>query len=288
LYSTYLGGNSFDTLSAIAVDSTGNIYAAGFTTSPNFPVKNSLVAFPAASGSPFSWLSYGFLTKIGPDGQSLVYSTLIGGSHGYDLVWGMAFAPSGGVYLIGGTDDADFPTMNAFQGTIGGVGPSGIPSSYGDNVFLVRIDDGPGDTATPYTQAPMANLTASPNFQMFTLAQNGSMGTAAFSVTSSAAATAFAARASVMPTYVNGALTSSNFRNRPGTTHHDRRPHRHASRLIQRHHLGNACVRRAGHRRCHHACVPQWLHCYPVGRAFLTRIFGPSERGCGLADGHPE
>jgi hypothetical protein len=211
LYSTYLGGNSFDTLSAIAVDSTGNIYAAGFTTSPNFPVKNSLVAFPAASGSPFSWLSYGFLTKIGPDGQSLVYSTLIGGSHGYDLVWGMAFAPSGGVYLIGGTDDADFPTMNAFQGTIGGVGPSGIPSSYGDNVFLVRIDDGPGDTATPYTQAPMANLTASPNFQMFTLAQNGSMGTAAFSVTSSAAATAFAARASVMPTYVNGALTSSNW-----------------------------------------------------------------------------
>jgi hypothetical protein len=209
LYSTYLGGNVTDYLNAIAVDTAGNIYAAGYTSSRNFPLKNSLVTFQPNGGSGLSSSNYGFLTKIGPDGQSLVYSTLIGGSQATSMIWGMALTSSGAVYLAGSTNDTDFPTKNAFQSTIGGVDPSYIAGATPDNVFLVRIDDASGETATPYTQAQTATLTASPNFQMFTLAQNGSVGTATFSVTSSATATAFTTSTSVMRTYVDGSLTSA-------------------------------------------------------------------------------
>jgi hypothetical protein len=37
-YSTYLGDSSNDTVHAIALDSQGNVYLAGETVSPDFPV----------------------------------------------------------------------------------------------------------------------------------------------------------------------------------------------------------------------------------------------------------
>jgi hypothetical protein len=209
LYSTYLGGDVNDYLNAIAVDAAGNIYAAGYTSSRNFPLKNSLVTFQPNSGSGLSASNYGFLTKIGPDGQSLVYSTLIGGSQATSMIWGLALTSSGSVYLAGTTNDTDFPTKNAFQSAIGGVDPTYLAGSTANNVFLVRINDASGEIATPYTQPQEVSLAASPNFEMFTLAQNGSVGTATFSVTSSAGASAFTTSTSVMRTYVNGSLTSS-------------------------------------------------------------------------------
>ena len=39
-YSTYLGGNGSDAGNGIAIDSSGNVYIAGDTTSSNFPVNS--------------------------------------------------------------------------------------------------------------------------------------------------------------------------------------------------------------------------------------------------------
>ena len=41
VYSTYLGGSDYDEGNGVAVDSSGNAYATGFTYSLNFPTKNA-------------------------------------------------------------------------------------------------------------------------------------------------------------------------------------------------------------------------------------------------------
>jgi hypothetical protein len=47
IYSTFLGGSLLDTIYGIAVDSSGEVYVAGRTFSPDFPTKN---AFQSTSG----------------------------------------------------------------------------------------------------------------------------------------------------------------------------------------------------------------------------------------------
>jgi hypothetical protein len=59
LYSTYLGGSSSESATAIAVDASGNVYVTGGTTSSDFPTVNP---YQATNGGG----SDVFVTKIGP------------------------------------------------------------------------------------------------------------------------------------------------------------------------------------------------------------------------------
>jgi hypothetical protein len=71
VYSTYLGGRGGDSLgNGIAVDSAGNAYVTGFTSSSSYPVTKA--AFQ------ISWVSpSGFVTKLSPMGNALLYSTFV-------------------------------------------------------------------------------------------------------------------------------------------------------------------------------------------------------------------
>jgi hypothetical protein len=109
IYSTYLGGQGDDYGMGIAVDSSGSAYVAGFTSGSNFPVTGG--AFEASfGGGPYD----AFVAKLNPQGTSLVYSTLLGGS-GEDRASAVAVDSSGDAYVTGQTNSTNFPTANPFQ-----------------------------------------------------------------------------------------------------------------------------------------------------------------------------
>ena len=68
VYSTYLGGSSTDSVSAIAVDSDGSAYVTGSTDSTNFPIKLQLQTNQRNTDA--------FVTKLTAKGNSLLYSTI--------------------------------------------------------------------------------------------------------------------------------------------------------------------------------------------------------------------
>lgn len=129
IFSTYLGGNA-DDQGVPQIDTNGNIYVTGPTTSTNYPVYNAAQSTPGGSSDVV-------VTKLNTNGQ-FVYSTYLGGSgmdqgYGYNL-YGDA------LYVSGMTTSSNFPVTNAVQSFYGGaydvfltkLGPSGgiIYSTY--------------------------------------------------------------------------------------------------------------------------------------------------------------
>jgi len=106
IYSTYLSGSA---ASAIAIDSAGNAYITGQTSS----------GFPTTTGALqtiFGGLLDAFVAKLAPDG-SLVYSTYLGGST-REAAYGIAVDASGNAYVAGITQSSNFPTVNALQSAL--------------------------------------------------------------------------------------------------------------------------------------------------------------------------
>ncbi len=56
----------------------------------------------------------GFVTKLTPAGNALVYSTYLGGS-GDDVGNGIAVDAAGSAYVTGWTDSTNFPTQSPYQ-----------------------------------------------------------------------------------------------------------------------------------------------------------------------------
>jgi len=111
VFSTYLGGSGGDVANGIAIDSSGNSYVTGDTTSMNFPANAFQTSYHGSQDA--------FVTKLSADGGSLLFSTYLGGS-GTDHGAAIAVDSSGTVYVTGSTWSRDFPVANAFQRTIGG------------------------------------------------------------------------------------------------------------------------------------------------------------------------
>ena len=73
VYATYLGGQNGNTApAAIAADTSDNAYIAGYTTSPGYPTLNALVPDILSPTS-------GFLTKLTPAADGLLFSTFVPG-----------------------------------------------------------------------------------------------------------------------------------------------------------------------------------------------------------------
>jgi hypothetical protein len=112
-YSTYLGGTAQSAVTALAVDASGNLYAAGWTEAIDFPVSNAIQAVNRGGVD-------AFVFKLNPAGSTLLYATYIGG-RGDDRAAGIVVDSSGQIYVAGSTASADFPLVSSIRPTLGGV-----------------------------------------------------------------------------------------------------------------------------------------------------------------------
>ena len=110
VYSTYLGSQSSPWQSRIAVDRTGAVYVAGSTDSRTFPTQGEIQ-------STLRGKTDLFITKLSSAGNTVVYSTYLGGRE-HQFVGGIAVDAAGSAYLTGGTDSPDFPTLGGLQTTL--------------------------------------------------------------------------------------------------------------------------------------------------------------------------
>jgi hypothetical protein len=104
-YSTYLPGSTISDSPDIVVDAQGNAYLTGGTYGQgSFPTTPGAFDTTGHNGG-----TDAFVTKLSPDGSSLVYSTFLGGAD-HDQGYGIAVDGSGRAYVTGYTYSSDFPT----------------------------------------------------------------------------------------------------------------------------------------------------------------------------------
>src|SRR5450755_2179406 len=94
LYSVVFGGAFTDIAGGIAVDTAGNAYITGSTSSENFPIMTG-----APQGT-LAGTTSAFVTKVNTTGTGLVYSTYLGGS-GFFAGGAIAVDHSGNAYVTG-------------------------------------------------------------------------------------------------------------------------------------------------------------------------------------------
>lgn len=119
-WSTYLGGSGDDQAFSLAVDTPGNVYVAGHTTSTDFPVTAGAYQTTCPVDSS-GGCSSAFVSTVNPTGKALVYSTYLGGSNGLgDAAYGIALDANNNAYLSGITGSPNFPTTpGAYKTTCG-------------------------------------------------------------------------------------------------------------------------------------------------------------------------
>jgi hypothetical protein len=125
IYSTYIGGSRDDSGNALAVDSSGDVFVAGGTASPDFPTPIKGSYQRSFGGGTLN----AFVFELKPGGSIFVFSTYLGGT-GMDYANGIAIDATG-TYVVGSASSVDFPTTpTAFQPDIAGT----------SNGFVTKLD----------------------------------------------------------------------------------------------------------------------------------------------------
>jgi len=128
LASTFLGGSAYEEFGAIALDSSGNIYVSGRTSSSNFPIT------AGAYDTLYNGGGDAFVSRLNGDLTGLLTSTYLGGGYD-DICYSLAVDSDRNLYMAGFTYSPDFPT------TVGAYDTSfnSVSSGYPD-VFISKIN----------------------------------------------------------------------------------------------------------------------------------------------------
>ena len=134
IYSSYLGGDGYDSATSIFIDSDSHAWVAGTTESTDFPIAGNYIA------NGLSGPQDAFVLQFEDGGSDLLYSSYLGGT-GDEEAKGIAIDDQGFVHVTGYTTSADFPTQGAappdvlpYQSTYQGAG----------DAFITKIDPGLG------------------------------------------------------------------------------------------------------------------------------------------------
>jgi len=134
--STFVGGSATDgsyyTGDDIKIDSSGNVFVTGTTTSPDFPTQPGAYNQNNMGGSDV------YIFKISPDLSTLLACTYIGGSNN-DEARDLIIDQNGNVYITGITESSNFPTTTGSFDT-GYNGGSSSPYGSGD-AFVCKLDN---------------------------------------------------------------------------------------------------------------------------------------------------
>jgi hypothetical protein len=155
IYSSYLGGSGGEQGFGIAVNAAGEAYITGSTSSVDFPVKSALYTNRSGNADPEIVATDAFVSHLSADGQSLIYSSYLGGSDdstaqfGFDVGYSIALDSSGAFYVAGRTNsvhsssaDPEDPTVAVpFPTTPGAVQttPGSTSTSSNGDAFVTKF-----------------------------------------------------------------------------------------------------------------------------------------------------
>ena len=139
VYSAVFGGTASEGANGVALDTSGNTWIAGITSSTDYPTTAN--AFDRSSNG----VADAFVSELNPAGSALLYSTLLGGSQS-DGADDVGVDGVGDVYVTGHTYSMDFPaTTGAFDTVF-----AGDTSIFWGDAFVTKID------VSATTNAPVA------------------------------------------------------------------------------------------------------------------------------------
>jgi hypothetical protein len=180
LFSTYLGGRGGTVMypeigQSIALDTYGNAYVTGTTSSPDFPLLGALQTVRKG-------ILDAFVTKLNPSG-AMVYSTYLGGSS-VDVGNAIAVDFGGAAYVAGYTISTDLPVANALQTVNAGDYDAFLArlSPSGDAVqYLTYLGGNGSDAATAVAlnsigDVYLTGFTLSTNFPLLNAFQSSNGG----------------------------------------------------------------------------------------------------------------
>ncbi len=132
-YSTVVGDSSYK-INGLALDPNGDIWLAGQTSNPQFPLVNPIQAtFPATNGSPGPVST---LNQFDPTGQTLKFSTFLGGSApGYAS--SVAVDANHKAHVSGAAQYGMYTTPGVYAGSVPTPGPGFTSATY---AYVALID----------------------------------------------------------------------------------------------------------------------------------------------------